>query len=182
MILRGKKVILREKRLGDAAQDYAWRTDEELARLDANLPLKTRFDDFKEFYAEELEYPTPHRCRFAVDDLTGKHIGNCMYYGMDKSNGQVEVGIMIGDKAYWGRGYGADAVMTLLDYLFTEEKMKRVYLHTLEWNERAQRSFEKCGFVACDRVKRDRHTFIVMEIFRKQWETRQNNPALSGAE
>lgn len=180
MILRGKKVILRDKRLEDAARDYEWRTDQELARLDATTPLKTRFPDYQEFYAEELDYPTPRRYKLAVEDLTGKHIGNCMYYDMNNLKGQVELGIMIGDRAYWSKSYGTDAVLTLLEYLFNEHEMERVYLHTLDWNKRARRCFEKCGFVACDTVQRDGHTFIVMEIFREQWK-KQPAPALRGA-
>ena len=43
--IRGEKVVLREKRIQDAEDDYAWRTDEELARLDATRPLKMSFED-----------------------------------------------------------------------------------------------------------------------------------------
>ena len=180
MILRGKKVILRDKKLEDAPRDYEWRTDQELARLDATIPLKTRFSDFQEFYAEELEYPTPRRFKLAVEDLTGKHIGNCMYYDMNKLKDQVELGIMIGDKAYWSKSYGTDAVMTLLEYLFREQEMKRVYLHTLGWNKRARRCFEKCGFLACGEVQRDGQTFTLMEVLREQWE-KGHIPALREA-
>ncbi|MEE9198422.1 MAG: GNAT family N-acetyltransferase [Dehalococcoidia bacterium] len=175
--MRGKKVILREKRLEDALQDYTWRTDKELARLDATAPLKTRFTDFQAFYAEELVYPTPRRFKYAVEDLSGKHIGNCMYYDLDKIKKQVEMGIMIGDRAYWSQGYGTDVVMTFLEYLFNVQGMRRIYLHTLDWNKRAQRCFEKCGFVCCDRVKRDGNTFVVMELLRESWEM-SRNPAL----
>ena len=45
-----------------------------------------------------------------------------------------------------------------------------MYLHTLEWNHRAQRSFEKCGFMARDRVRRDGKTFVLMELSRARWE------------
>ena len=180
MFLRGNKVILRDKRIEDATRDYAWRRDEELAKLDAASPLRTRFEDYKEFYAEELQFPMPRRCKFAVDDLSGKHIGNCMYYDMDKLKGQTEMGIMIGDKGYWDKGYGADAVLALLEHLFSREKMKRVYLHTLDWNKRAQRSFEKCGFVECDRVRRDGQSFVKMDISKDQW-LANRNPALSSA-
>ena len=110
MILRGDKVVLREKRLEDAYQDYLWRTDDELARLDATLPLQTRFSSYRAFYTDELQFPQPFKYKFAIDSLKGRHIGNCMYYDLDPDRAQAEVGIMIGDKEYWGQGYGADAV------------------------------------------------------------------------
>ena len=170
MILRGKKVVLREKRLDDAYQDYLWRTDEELARLDAAQPLTTRFSSYKAFYADELQFPQPHKYKFAIDNLQGRHIGNCMYYDLDPYEGQAEVGIMIGDKEYWGQGYGAEAVTLLVRHLFNVEGLRTVYLHTLEWNHRAQRSFEKCGFMARDRVRREGKTFVLMELSRARWE------------
>ena len=170
MILRGNKVVLREKRLDDAYQDYMWRTDEELAKLDATQPLQTRFSSYRAFYADELQFPQPFKYKFAIDSLDGRHIGNCMYYDLDPNRSQAEVGIMIGDKEYWGQGYGADAVRILVRYLFNVEGLMTVYLHTLEWNHRAQRSFEKCGFMARDKVRRDGKTFVFMELSRARWE------------
>ena len=93
-----------------------------------------------------------------------------MYYDIDKSKKQTELGIMIGDRDYWSQGYGTDAVIALLEHLFNKEGMKRVYLHTLDWNKRAYKCFEKCGFVSCDKVKWNGDTFIVMEILQGQWE------------
>ena len=46
--------------------------------------------------------------------------------------------------------------------------MTRVYLHTLDWNVRAQRSFAKCGFVPVRRVRRNGKDFILMEIGKEQ--------------
>ena len=46
---------------------------------------------------------------------------------------------MIGDRRFWGKGYGNDAVNTLVRYVFTETRLRRVYLHTLDWNQRACR-------------------------------------------
>ena len=89
---------------------------------------------------------------------------------LDPEREQAEMGIMIGDKQYWGSGYGSDAVRVLLRYLFNVEGLRRVYLHTLEWNIRAQRSFENCGFVARDRIRRDGQTFVHMDISRYRWE------------
>ncbi|MBI2847408.1 MAG: GNAT family N-acetyltransferase [Chloroflexi bacterium] len=171
-MLKGQRVILREKMLSDARQDYTWRADEELARLDASVPIKLPFSDFMAFYIEELEYPTPRRRRFAIDSLDGRHIGNCMYYDIDFIKKEAEVGIMIGDKAYWNKGYGADAMKTLLEYIFTSTTLERVYLHTLDWNIRAQKCFEKCGFTTCGKLQRNGQSFVVMEAILPQGEGR----------
>lgn len=169
-MLKGRKVILREKRLSDAEKDYAWRRDDELATLDATSPVRLPFSEYLAYYTEELDYPTPGRCRFAIETLDGKHIGNCMYYDVDLSREEAELGVMIGERDYWNKGYGEDAVNTLLEHIFTTVKLNRLYLHTLDWNQRAQRCFQKCGFTLCGRVVRDRKHFVVMEIRRQDWE------------
>jgi RimJ/RimL family protein N-acetyltransferase len=167
--LQGVRVILREKRLGDAEYDYIWRCDPELAKLDAAYPLTMNYDRYLKIFQEQLRYPTPGSHHFAIDVAEGKFIGNCMYYDLDSISREAELGIVIGDRDYWSGAYGYDAVVTLLDYMFSEINLKRVYLHTLEWNQRAQRCFAKCGFNPVRKVRRMGQDFILMEIWRDEW-------------
>ena len=168
--MKGKQVILREKRIEDAQDDYAWRVDEELARLDATRPLNMSFEDFKRYSREEIDFPSPRSRRFGVDTYDGVHIGNCMFYDIDLRNGEAELGIMIGDRDYWSKGYGRDTVNTLIDYIFTTTTITRVYLHTLDWNHRARRSFVQSGFRELRKVRRSGLDFVRMEIMRTEWE------------
>jgi len=170
-VLKGQKVVLREKRLEDANKDYAWRSDDELAHLDAAPTLRVPFANFLDSYADELARPSRRR-RFAIETPDGKHIGNCMYYNIDEGKGGAELGIMIGERDYWDQGHGSDAVNILLEHIFSTTKLQRVYLNTLEWNVRAQRCFEKCGFVRCKRRRRYHNNFVTMEIFRSTWQYR----------
>ncbi len=166
LILTGQKVVLREKRLSDTANDYAWRTDPELARYDAALPLKLSLREFTLYYTEQMRAFKEDRRWFAIDTLDGKHIGNCMYYDVDRIRRQAKMGIIIGDRDYWGKGYGTDAVMTLVSHIFHDLNLERVYLDTLDWNARAQRCFHKCGFVVNGHVNDKGHNFIIMELYR----------------
>jgi RimJ/RimL family protein N-acetyltransferase len=103
-----------------------------------------------------------------------------MYYDIDRSKSQCELGIMIGNRDYWGRGYGTDAVLTLLRAIFEEAAIGRVYLHTLTYNERAQKSFRKAGFTDLEPVRRDRKDFLKMEVFSETWiETFGGSPEAS---
>ncbi len=167
--LRGGRVILRDKRIEDAEQDYIWRSDPELARLDAAFPLTMSYDRFLKLAQDQMRYPTPGSHHFATETLDGKFIGNCMYYDLDSVKMQAELGIVIGDRDYWSNAYGYDAVTTLLDYVFNEKKLKRVYLHTLEWNKRAQGCFAKCGFKPVRHISRLSYDFILMEVLREEW-------------
>ncbi len=168
----GSNIRLRDKRLADARDDYRWQTDSELARLDAiQLPAIT-FSQYLSEYTFKLYHPSSTRREFALETLDGKHIGNCTYYSIDEADGEAEVGIMIGDSDYWGKGYGAEAITALVNYIFHKTNLERIYLKTLDWNTRAQRCFEKCGFTQYGQSVRDGFSFRLMEIRRKQWQER----------
>ncbi len=169
LLLRGRLVVLREKRLEDVEADYAWRVDPELAALDATTPLRLSLKEYERYFRDELEYPSPWSVRLAVDTLDGEHIGNVMYYDVDERKRQAELGIMIGLREYWDRGYGTDVVFTVLRHIFVDTGIERVYLHTLEWNDRAQKAFKKTGFSAVKKVSRDGYNFILMEALRSEW-------------
>jgi RimJ/RimL family protein N-acetyltransferase len=163
-MIKGSKVMLREKRLEDAWNDYAWKKDPDLAGLDATLPLDLPFSMYLLSYAEELNHNDGRGYTYAIETLEGEHIGNCSYYNIDRDKGEAELGIIIGDTAYWNAGYGTDAATALVNYVFEKEGLKRMYLHTLVKNSRAQKCFQKCGFVPCGRVARSGYDFILMEM------------------
>ena len=165
----GSKVKLRGKRLADAPDDYVWQTDPELVQLDAAPVLTITFSHYLAEYASELRYPPLIRRRFAIENLDGRHIGNCTYYGIDETKSEAELGIMIGNRSYWDKGYGADAVTTLVNHIFHQTKLNRIYLKTLESNTRAQKCFRKCGFTPCGYLNRNGYNFMLMELHRKQW-------------
>ncbi len=168
--IEGKLIRIREKRVEDIPDEYAWRVDEELSRLDATRPLTMSYDDFLRYSKEEMQFPNFRSKRLAVETIEGVHIGNVMYYDLNMRNAETELGIMIGNKEYWGKGYGTDIVKTLLKHLFEDLKLERVYLHTLAWNYRAQSSFSKSGFREIRAVRRGGQDFLLMEVYRNSWE------------
>jgi RimJ/RimL family protein N-acetyltransferase len=172
-MLNNSKVILREKKLSDAANDYAWRIDAELSHLDAAPVLTLSFQKYLAEYARIMRFQSSTRHQMAVDTLDHRHIGNCAYYDISDFRGEAEVGIMIGDKNYWSQGYGADAMTLLVDYVFSNTRLKRVYLKTLDENARAQKCFQKCHFVTYNHMTRDGYRFTLMQFFRKDWQKYQ---------
>jgi RimJ/RimL family protein N-acetyltransferase len=167
--LQGARIVLRDKKFEDAENDYRWRSDPELARLDAAIPLTMSFERYLKLFEDQMKYPTPGSHHYSIETLDGLFIGNCMYYDMDAVNREAELGIVIGERDYWSDGYGYDAVTTLLDHMFNARNLKRVYLHTLEWNGRAQKSFSKSGFNPVKPVRRMAHDFLLMDVLREDW-------------
>ena len=172
-MIDGSKIKLRPKILSDTRNDYAWQTDPELAKLDAVPLLTISLTQYLMDYTWELHFRSPARRQFAIETSGGKHIGNCSYYNLSETKGDAELGIMIGNRDYWDNGYGTDAVITLVNYIFRETNLNRIYLKTLESNIRAQKCFQKCGFTQYGRMARDSYDFVLMELYRNQWQQQQ---------
>jgi RimJ/RimL family protein N-acetyltransferase len=93
-----------------------------------------------------------------------------VYYNVNETKGEAEIGIVIGNRDYWDKGCGTDTVAALVNRIFRETNLKRLYLKTLDWNLRAQKCFKKCGFTPYGHLNRDGHNFVLMGLHRKQWE------------
>jgi len=145
VILKGKKVILRPLSLNDAPNFCNWLNDPEVTKFLSihHLP--------KPSLKEEREWISKAKLRknnlnLAVDTAEGIHIGSISLEKIDKFNKHAEFGIMIGDKKYWGQGYGTEAGKLMVDYGFKKLKLHRIYLYIIAYNIRAQKSYEKLGF------------------------------------
>jgi RimJ/RimL family protein N-acetyltransferase len=168
-LARGALVVLRTKTIADAEQDYAWRRDPELATFDAARPFAGTLSEYITIFGDELAYPSPYRRTLAVEDMQRTHIGNVMYYNVDYQRHEAEIGVTIGLREYWSRGYGTDLLTTFVRYLFANTVLERVYLKTLDWNLRAQRCFEKVGFRRYGTSRRGGYAFVLMEVYKKDF-------------
>jgi RimJ/RimL family protein N-acetyltransferase len=162
-------VLVRQKHTRDALDDYHWRRDPELTRFDGNSPIDATFSEFLERFERDLAFPTGDRRAFSLVTPTGEHFGNIMYYNADLARTSAELGISIGAPAYQGHGLGTAATIAFLRYLWATHAFRRIYLHTLDWNERAQRCFAAAGFDEVVRVERTGQWFVKMEARREWW-------------
>ena len=111
---------------------------------------------------------------FAIE-ADGKFIGQCALFNLQETDRTCELGIAIGDKAYWGQGYGREAIKLLLDYAFRLRNLHKVYLRVNGTNERAIRAYRACGFVEEGRWRA--HSWsngayvdvVCMGILRDEW-------------
>jgi RimJ/RimL family protein N-acetyltransferase len=103
-------------------------------------------------------------------------IGFVALFGIDWNHGNAWVGIGLGEREYWGKGYGTDAMRTILKYAFTELNLHRVTLGVFEYNPRAIRSYEKAGFTHEGRVRQvllkdgQRWDAFEMGVLREEWQ------------
>ena len=106
---------------------------------------------------------------FYLIKINKKIIGTVKLGHIDWYAKTGDVGIMIGDRDYWNHGYGFDSMVGLLDHMFTYRGMYKIYLHTLVWNTRAQKSFQKCGFTIIETVRKYGYDFMYMELEKNNW-------------
>jgi RimJ/RimL family protein N-acetyltransferase len=110
------------------------------------------------------------------------HIGSCGFHELDWRHRVAELGILIGPPDYWGRGYGTDAVRTLCGWGFNELNLHRIWLRVFADNERAQRCYEKAGFVVEGRMRESNfhngayRDTILMGLLRPEWPAQQAPP------
>ncbi|GAB6169465.1 GNAT family protein [Clostridium carnis] len=113
---------------------------------------------------------------FAIEDLeTGKYIGGCSINNTNIKNRNCTIGIMIGDKAYWGKGYGTDALKVLIKFIFEEVNMEKIKLNVFSFNKRAIACYKKIGFIEEGILKKEiyrngkYHDEIVMALFKENF-------------
>jgi RimJ/RimL family protein N-acetyltransferase len=152
----------------DALDEYRWRSDPDLAQFDASRPVQAPYESYERNWSFDYRFTDMPGRSFAIEDECGRHIGNVMYYNIDTARNEAEIGISIGERGCWSQGYGSDALEVVVRGLFDVSGLARLYLHTLDWNGRAQAAFRKVGFQICGTSWRDGHTFIIMEV-RREW-------------
>lgn len=143
----GQKVRLREYRKDDIklAQEYI--NDPELKKLlHPGIPYLYTLEDEEKWFNNLSA--TNELYNFAIETLADKkYIGGCGLNNLDWKNSVATVGIFIGDKDYWGKGYGTDAMNVLVNFIFEQMNINKVKLHVFSFNERAIKSYEKSGFI-----------------------------------
>ncbi len=125
---------------------YRWSSDEAVLRLSGGSPTELTLDEFRERLRSESSYGYDNRRAFLILTRTGEAIGRIGIFAIDWAHHQGELGIVIGEREYWGKGYGRDAILTLLRHLFQTTSLETINLFTFTDNIRAQRAFAACGF------------------------------------
>jgi RimJ/RimL family protein N-acetyltransferase len=172
-MLNGKKVTLRAMEREDQAIFWAYDNDLELAVLWSDNPTPVSMAATEARFEKAIAETEPSY--WFVIEADGKMIGVCDLMDFDQVARTCTLGIAIGERDYWGRGYGRDAVSTLVDYGFRHLNMHRIWLGVLAKNERAIRSYKACGFR--EEVLRRRHVWVdggwgdevMMGLLRDEW-------------
>jgi diamine N-acetyltransferase len=145
-MLFGKSVRLRAIDRDDIPTFVRWFNDPEVRHyLQAFEPMSRAGEErwFEEHLKKQGEF------LFSIEapvDGGWLNIGNVGLHRVDWKNRGVTFGIVLGERAYWGKGFGTDATRTMLKFAFGELNLHRVELEVYSFNPRAMRCYEKAGF------------------------------------
>jgi len=165
-----------------AKAEVRWQRDTEFHRLADSDPAEMSSEKkIKEWFEKRIDEGfKPERYPFCARTIDGdKFIG---FFGLwvDLIHNEAWVGIGIGERDFWGKGYGTDMMKLCLQYAFTELNVHRVSLGLHEYNPRALKSYEKAGFRLEGRTRKDmlregkRTDSLWMGILREEWSQMQN--------
>lgn len=131
--------------LEDAEAWAVWLND-----LEVTLPLGD--EAYTTFGVEKLREGAAEAARrqdpifTIVDQVSEKAIGRCLLFGINSVDRSAMLGIFIGEKSFWHKGYGEEATRLLLDYAFNLLNLHSVMLGVFEFNQNAVHLYEKIGF------------------------------------
>jgi RimJ/RimL family protein N-acetyltransferase len=177
-IFRGELVRLTTEDPEPAGKSLSgWARDTEYARLlDSGPVCLWSAKKIQSWIDKDLERGFQDGYYFEIRTLQeDRLIGFVNFFGLSWTHGDTWLGIGLGDREYWDKGYGTDAVRIVLRYAFTELNLRRVTLGVFAYNPRAIKSYEKAGFKVEGRLRQyisrdgQRNDMIVMGVLREEW-------------
>ncbi|MFN2121337.1 MAG: GNAT family N-acetyltransferase [Anaerolineales bacterium] len=175
-MIQGKRIRLRAIERSDLPRYLEWLNDPEVTEgLWHYLPLS--MDDEAAWF-EKMRQQDAEQRPLAIEireNQAWRLVGNVGLLDLRWANRSAELGIFIGDKSVWDKGYGTEAVELMLQHAFDTLNLHRVFLRVFATNKRAQRSYEKAGFVSEGTLRQAvfRHGLYVdmhiMGILRPEW-------------
>ena len=185
-IFQGQKIYLAAVEPKELAQAmHRWGSDSEYLRLLDSDPARRFSATINQSWIEKnLESHANDGFWFTIRTCDeDRLVGDISLEIVNWIHGEAFVGIGIGDRQDWGKGYGTEAMQLLLRYAFHELNLHRVTLNVFDYNLRAIRSYEKAGFRIEGRVRQimrrdgERHDFVYMGILDSEWEAQHETSA-----
>ncbi len=176
-MIYGERIRLRMAERSDIPRFLSWFNDPEVTRyLSMYLPMSA---DREEAWFENMLKSSPEEHVLVIEVLEGeswKPIGNCGLFNIDHKNRSAEVGICIGEKSYWNKGYGTEVMRVLLKHGFQTLNLHRMYLRVFAENLGGIRAYEKAGYIheGCMRSAEYREgrylDVLFMSVLKSDWE------------
>lgn len=183
-ILQGELVRLGALDADELSKAFTrWDRDSEYIRLlSSSAPRLQSQKAAQKWLEHEIEEQSVNQHWFSIRALADdKLLGDIDLFVYNWPGRDAFVGLGIGEREFWGKGYGTDVMRVILRYAFTEVNLNRVTLNVFEYNPRAIRSYEKAGFSHEGRERKflnkegKRWDMLFMGILREEWMEKYGN-------
>lgn len=145
-VLQGSRIYLRTAQLSDVGEKYqTWLADPEVGHYLISGPQHYTFEQLSDYVLSQKTSPNA-LFLFIVLNHTQEPIGTIRLSNIDRRHGLGEIGIMIGEKSVWGKGYASEAIQVLSEYAFKKFQLHKINAGMCKGNESSLRAFEKAGY------------------------------------
>lgn len=171
IVVPGERIYLSHPLREDLPLFARWFADLELTLYLGRAGHSFTYEDEVGWYESRGKDPSVKHFAIIVRE-TDTIIGNVSLMHIDTLNGRAELGIAIGEKSEWGKGYGGEAVRLMAEYGFTFLNLHTIYLWHVAYNERGHRAYLRAGFKEAGRLRGvrlfngQRYDDILMDITR----------------
>ncbi|QUL52240.1 GNAT family N-acetyltransferase [Paenibacillus tritici] len=174
--LIGEKCYLTSVASDDAESWTCWFNDLEVTvPLGNEAYIPTSLDKEREGIEHALKSGAH---MFSIVDLQSDiAIGRCLLFDVNLIDRNAKLGIFIGNKEFWGKGFGSDALRLLLDYGFNLLNLNNIMLGAFAFNERAIQCYKKVGFKEIGRRRQARiiggvkYDSVLMDMLAEEFES-----------
>jgi RimJ/RimL family protein N-acetyltransferase len=176
-MLIGKRVRLRGLELTDLPNMQRWINDPDVIR---GLTIYTPYSsvDEQNWFDTMMKGPKEEHAYVIeiFEDNNWIPVGSTVFHNIDWKNRSTEIGISIGEKKYWNRGFGRDTMRLMLRHAFNDLNLNRVYLNVFETNENAKKTYLATGFIEEGRLRQDIYKngryidVFMMSVLRSEWQ------------
>ncbi len=175
-MITGKRIRLRAISKDDLPQYIVWLNDPDVFR-NTSLFAPLSMEQEEQWYRDTLAHPVEEQ-PLAIEVKTDggwKLVGNVGLMNFDQRIRSAEIGIFIGDKSYWDKGYGTEAMQLILGFGFGSVNLNRIYLRVFETNPRGIHCYENVGFQLEGRMRQAHYLdgkyidVLLMSILKNEW-------------
>ena len=171
--LVGKKCYLSPMEISDADKYAKWLND---------LHVQMNLDMVFNITGDEEKYLIPELKRVSrvfeiIDKESNNPIGVTGLHEIDHISRRAMLGIFIGEEEFRGRGYGTEAVKLTLDFGFNMLNLNSTALYVIEFNKRAIKAYEKCGFKYAGKKRQakilgdEKFDMVLMDILAEEYKS-----------
>ena len=177
IVLKSKRLVLRQAKVSDANNFFRWIKDKEVIKYLTIQRVKNLRQE-KEYIKKTIK--EKGRYFFSIVNEDKILIGNTNLK-LSEKNKKILLGIIIGEKDQWDKGYGTEAIKLLIDFVFGRLKYNRFELDVYKENRRAIKVYERVGFkreglkreAVISPVTKKYTDLIMMSILKREWKPKK---------